>query len=221
MANLEDTHLVSLGILSERHKVLLGLVGRIWNVDARGQTIIFGNRMIQLYLDDEIPLDCVLEAMSELAVVLDQLIDEQDKTVGLVHWAGRIALTAGTQLQGLQDNLLALVRHSKEVIQQAIQENSDVLATLAEQCTLLSTCWNVVSHPDWLDFQRPIQQEIVAVADILNQAAIREATFHSLGRSARGRGPQHATDLHEHSKWIYKETKKNARAYPAPIDTDA
>ncbi len=66
MAKLEDNHMVSLSILSERHNQLLNQAAKLWGLSEFGQAAIFADHMGRLYLSEEVPIECAADGLAQI-----------------------------------------------------------------------------------------------------------------------------------------------------------
>jgi hypothetical protein len=66
MSRLEDNHLVSLSILSPSHSLLLAHAAKVWGLSDFHQSVMFAKNMIDLHLEESVPLECAAEAVARV-----------------------------------------------------------------------------------------------------------------------------------------------------------
>jgi hypothetical protein len=72
MANLSDTDMVSLAILSEPHIALLDEVAGHWRISKATKLTAHASLLVDLLREDGVPVECVAEALTKLRQYVQQ-----------------------------------------------------------------------------------------------------------------------------------------------------
>lgn len=200
MANLADTEMVPLGILSESHATLLKHCGQHWSFGDESRAVLFCFLLVDMLKAGDIPVECVQEAIASVMVVEAQ--------TPIRYWLSSDAQMFYASL----DDVVNVISGD---LSEALRQYYKLRARDIEETTNL--LGQIIAYQQENRGSRAVAvtQTVARLKNIVFQAAKEHY------RSSTQQHPeQEITGLVHIARWLEKEAKTLDKRYPSGLIED-